>query len=80
MTRKEALLKLDSINDQIDKHNEIIAKLYDQAEEIKDFLDISNKEEFENLLNLYESSSPFVQTMFVDYIIDNQDNKFNLYL
>lgn len=80
MTRKEALLKLDSINDQIDKHNETIAKLYDQAEEIKEHLEISNKEEFEKLVSLFESSSPFVQTMFIDYIIDNQDTDFNFYL
>lgn len=80
MTRKEALLKLDSINDQIDRHNELVAKLYDQAEDIKEYLEISNKEEFEKLISLYESSSPDVQTMFIDYIIDNQDNKFNFFL
>lgn len=80
MTRKEALLKLDSINDQIDKYNELIAKLYDQAEEIKESLESSDKKEFEKLISLYESSSPSVQIMLADYIIDNQDNKFNLYL
>jgi len=71
---KQAQQRLDQIDDQI-------SRLMEEAEDIKaNTSDNYDKEQFENLINMYEDSTPLVKDMFLSYVIDTHNNAFGLFL
>lgn len=75
MTKKEAMQRLDQIDEQI-------CKLMDEADRIKKSSETSSfdKEAFEKLINLYEESSIVVKNMFISYVIDTTDDINSMFL
>lgn len=78
-TRKELLIRLDQINEEITNLQDRITKLVKEENVILNTLNDDEIQEFEKLLNYYESCSKPVKNRFVEYIIDT-DNNVDLYL
>jgi archaellum component FlaC len=65
MTKKDIMLRLDEIDNEI-------CKLMEEAERIKKLEQAPtyDKKQFENLINTYEDSSETVQHLFITYLLD----------